>query len=115
MGIFATVPAIGQRQTLLPSATGAAPALAGAAAAGAGATGTPTCPLAFSSAATRSLSRAISWRSASSVSARRARSAGLSVFMARSGLERDQAVLLRRPALALGLQILQRLGQVFAR
>src|SRR5262249_54016814 len=58
--------------------------------------------LSASSAVTRSLSRATSRRSASSVSARRARST-VSCFMTPSVLQRDQAVLLRWPALALGL------------
>src|SRR5262249_10201812 len=67
-----------------------------------------------SSAATRSLNRPTSRRSASTAAARRARSTA-SVAMAPSGSQGDQAVLLRRPAVALRLQVLQRLRQVLAR
>src|SRR4051794_13261825 len=74
--------------------------------------GTPAPPRA-SSAATRSPRRATSRRSASRASATRASSPG-SGFMSCSVLQRDQAVLLLRPQLALGLEVLQGLGQVFA-
>src|SRR5579872_3485660 len=68
-------------------------------------------PATASSAATRSLRRATSWRSASRASATRAESTD-SVLMQISGSQRDQAVLLRGATVALGLEIFQRLGQV---
>src|SRR5689334_10559647 len=86
-------------------------------AAAAGSTGAPAAPAPApgrtSSAATRSPRRATSRRNASTASRTRARSVGC-VVMAPSGLQRDQAVLLGRPQLALGVQVLQGLGQVLA-
>src|SRR5262245_24810706 len=69
---------------------------------------------AASSAVTRSPRWATSWRSAARASTTSARST-FSDFIARSGLQGDQPVLLRRPLLALGLQVLKSLGQVLAR
>src|SRR6516225_9448707 len=67
-----------------------------------------------SSAATRSPRRATSRRSASRASTIRARSV-VGVLMASLSLQRDQAVLLGRPQLAFGVEVLQRLRQVLAR
>src|SRR4051794_32564252 len=85
--------------TTSSSLSPSAPARAGAGAAAA------------SSAATRSCRREISCRSASRAAATRARSTA-SVVTACLLSERDQAVLLRRPAVALGLEVFQRLRQV---
>src|SRR6516162_4054555 len=71
-------------------------------------------PATASNAATRSLRRATSWRSASRASATRVESTD-SVLMQTSGSQRDQAVFLRGAAVALGLEIFQGLGQVLAR
>src|SRR5206468_1357756 len=90
--------------SLTPSAAGAA---AGGAARG-------LCPAAASRAATRSPRRASSRRTASRAPPPSARSAP-SRLMAYTRLKRDQAVLLGRPLLALGVQVLQRPGQVPAR
>src|SRR5262249_16229872 len=91
--------------SLIPSASGRG--------GGAGAAGACFIPAAASSAATRSPTRATSWRTAPGASRASSRSAG-SGFMAGSGSQRDQAVLLRRPLIALGLQVLQGPGQVLA-
>src|SRR6266540_4906434 len=69
---------------------------------------------AASRAATRSPRPATSWRSAPRASTTSARST-FSDFIARSGLQWDQTVFLRRPLLALGLQVLKGLAQVLAR
>src|SRR5262249_24166716 len=68
---------------------------------------------AASSTATRSPRRFTSRRSASRAPPTWAQSTA-SDFMRCSGLQRDQAVLLRRPAIALGLEVFERLGQVLA-
>src|SRR5579884_2666760 len=99
--------------SLMPSGWPAAGG-AGAAGAGAGAGAGAFTPAAASSAATRSASRLTSARRAARVPSRPPGFA-VSGFMTCSSppcLERDQAVLLGRPLVALGLQVLQRLSQV---